>query len=313
MNGKRIAVVGSNMTDLVTYVERMPAPGETIEAPSFEIGHGGKGANQAMAAARLGAGVMLVTRVGDDLFGDNTLRNLADAGIDTSHIVRVPGASSGVATILVDASGENSILIIKGANATLSPADVDAAAADLREAAFILMQFEVPVETVLHTIRRAAEWGVPAILNPAPAVPELDLSRLAGLHYLVPNETELAILAGEPVESEEEIRHAARKLIAGGIGALIVTLGARGARLVTSDGYDIIDAVPVDAVDTTGAGDAFIGSFARFLAASGEPLEALRRAALYAADSVTRRGAQKSYATAEEFAAFCHARGVASK
>ncbi|QKV17917.1 ribokinase [Oricola thermophila] len=301
----RIAVVGSNMVDLITYITRMPAPGETLEAPSFEIGCGGKGANQAVAAAKLGSQVSIVTKVGDDLFGDNTLRNFEEHGIDTRHVAKVAGKSSGVAPIFVEESGENSILIVKGANADLLPADVDAAEETLREADLILMQLEVPLETVRHTVKRAAEWGVPTILNPAPATPELNVGDLRSLSFLVPNESELALLSGMPTGSEEEIASAARSLIEQGIGTIIVTLGGRGARLVTADTVTPIDPVRVTPVDTTGAGDAFIGSFAHFFAATGDTEEALRQAARYAAHSVGRRGTQKSYASAEEFASFC--------
>lgn len=175
---KKIGVVGSNMVDLITYVNRMPGPGETLEAPAFEMGCGGKGANQAVAAARLGADVMMVTRVGDDVFGDNTIRNLESFGVDTRHVVKVAGKSSGVAPIFVEQSGENSILIVKGANADLLPAEVDKAAADLKQCGLILMQMEVPVETVYHTIELAAQNGIETILNPAPAAANLDPERI---------------------------------------------------------------------------------------------------------------------------------------
>lgn len=306
----RIAIVGSNMVDLITYVTTMPAPGETVEAPDFEIGCGGKGANQAVAAARLGSRVSMVTKVGDDLFGDNTLRNFADNGIDTTHVRKVAGKSSGVAPIFVEPSGENSILIVKGANAELCPADVDAAADVLRQADLILMQLEIPLETVRHTLRRAAEWGVRTILNPAPAAAGLDVADLHSLSFLIPNESELALLSGLPTGTEDEIATAARSLIAQGIGTVVVTLGARGARLVTADAVTTIEAVKVKPVDTTGAGDAFIGSFAHFLAATGNTEEALNRAARYAAQSVGRRGTQKSYASAAEFQTFCETLAV---
>ncbi len=300
----RIAVVGSNMVDLVTYITRMPAPGETLEAPDFEIGCGGKGANQAVAAAKMGSQVTMVTKVGSDIFGENTIKNLADHGIDTSHVEKVAGKSSGVAPIFVEPGGENSILIVKGANADLLPADVDRAEASLRKADLILMQMEVPQETVIHTVRRAAEWGVRTLLNPAPAAADLNVDDLRNLSFLMPNESELAILSGLPTGSEAEIVTAARSLIARGIGTVVVTLGARGARLVTGEAVVEIAPVRVTPVDTTGAGDAFIGAFAHFLAATGETEAALNEAARYAAHSVTGRGTQKSYASAAEFAAF---------
>ncbi len=224
---KKIGVVGSNMVDLITYVNRMPGPGETLEAPAFEMGCGGKGANQAVAAARLGADVMMVTRVGDDVFGDNTIRNLESFGVDTRHVVKVAGKSSGVAPIFVEQSGENSILIVKGANADLLPAEVDKAAADLKQCGLILMQMEVPVETVYHTIELAAQNGIETILNPAPAAANLDPERIRQVTFLVPNESELALLSGLPTETDEAIITAARSLIARGIRTVIVTLGGR--------------------------------------------------------------------------------------
>jgi len=297
----RIAVIGSNMMDLVTYVNRMPHPGETLEAPSFEMGHGGKGANQAVAAAKLGGEVLMLTKVGDDAFADATIRNLAALGVDVKHVGRVAGRSSGVATIIVDANGENSILIVKGANNDLKPADIEAAAEDLKACDLILLQLEIPLETVYAAIAFGKRHGVKTLLNPAPAPPDLDASRVKDATFIVPNETELAILSGLPVGTVEEIAHAARSLIAKGAGTLIVTMGGRGALLVSADATTPIAPAPVTPVDTTGAGDAFIGSFARYFVA-GDSLEtALGKAARYAADSITRRGAQKSYATEGDF------------
>jgi len=297
----RIAVIGSNMMDLVTYVNRMPRPGETLEAPSFEMGHGGKGANQAVAAAKLGADVLMLTKVGDDGFADATIRNLAAVGVDTRHVTKVPGRSSGVAPIMVDPSGENAILIVKGANNDLLPADIDGAAEDLKGCNLILLQLEIPVETVYAAIAFGKRHGVKTLLNPAPALPDLDAERIKDATFLVPNETELAILSGRPVETVEQIAEAARSLIARGVGTVIVTMGGRGALLVTPDTTRQIAPVSVTPVDTTGAGDAFIGSFARYYVA-GDSLEtALGKAARYAADSITRRGTQKAYATEAEF------------
>jgi len=299
----KIAVVGSNMMDLITYVTRMPLRGETIEAPTFEMGHGGKGANQAIAAARLGSKVAMVTRVGDDAFADATIANFQRNGIDTTHVLRTQGRSSGVAPIFVEPSGENSILIVKGANADLTPADVDAAAPALKDCKLILMQMEVPVETVYHTVRKAKELGVPTLLNPAPAAADLDVARLADLAFLTPNETELATLTGLPVGNEHEAEVAARSLTARGIGTVVVTMGGRGALLVDAGGTRRVAPVKVEPVDTTGAGDAFIGSFAHFYTEGLSVFEALTEAGKYAADSITRRGTQRSYATLADFRA----------
>jgi ribokinase len=301
-----IGVVGSSNVDLVTYVDRMPVWGETIAAPRFEMNHGGKGANQAVAAAKLGASVVMVSKVGDDTLGEGVLRNFAETKVNTSRVDRVPGQSTGTATILVDSkSGDNCILIVKGANGDLSPADVERAGDDLKTCDLILTQLEVPLETVYATLAFGKRHGVKTVLNPAPAVRNLDMERARDASFVMPNETELAILTGLPVESEAEVAAAAKNLLARGFEAVIVTLGARGALASTAEGARRIEPVRVEAIDTTGAGDAFIGSFARYLAAGLSLDAALARATRYAAFSVTRRGAQKSFATEAEFAAFC--------
>jgi ribokinase len=247
----------------------------------------------------------MVTAVGDDMFADATIRNLEALGIDTSHVRRVKGKPSGVAPIMVEPSGENSILIVKGANADLSPADIDRAADVLKTCDLILMQLEVPLETVYAAIAFGKRHGVKTVLNPAPATAALDVDRIRDVTFFIPNETELAILTGMPVDTESSIAAAAQSLLDKGFGTVIVTLGSRGALLTTPTNAQKIEPVPVKAVDTTGAGDAFVGSFARFFA-GGAPLEAaLKQAALYAADSVTRRGTQKAYTSADEFKLFC--------
>jgi ribokinase len=241
------------------------------------------------------------------MFADATIRNLEAVGVDTSHVRRVKGKPSGVAPIMVEPNGENSILIVKGANADLSPADIDRAADVLKTCDLILLQLEVPLETVYAAIAFGKRHGVKTVLNPAPATAELDVDRIRDVTFFIPNETELAILTGMPVDTESSIVSAARSLLDKGFGTVIVTLGSRGALLTTPTDARRIEPVPVKAVDTTGAGDAFVGSFARFFA-DGLPLEAaLKQAARYAADSVTRRGTQKAYASADEFKRFCEA------
>ncbi len=301
----RIAVVGSNMTDLVTYITRMPARGETLEAPRFEIGPGGKGANQAVAAARLGSEVLMVSKVGDDVFGRNTLANFAEQGVDARHVGVVAGVSSGVAPIFVEPSGENSILIIKGANNHLRPADVDAAAADLLRCDLILLQLEVPLETIYHTVALATAHGRRVVLNPAPATRELDLAKLRDVAFFTPNRGELALLTGMPTETLAQIEAAARTLLDRGIRTVIATLGHDGVLLVTPEGATHVPTVEVTPVDTTGAGDAFIGSFAHFLAGGADVKQALHWAVRYAAHSVTGRGTQRSYGDMAAFRAFC--------
>ncbi len=301
----RIGVVGSSNVDVVTYIERMPVWGETLAAPRFEMSFGGKGANQAAAAAKLGADVVMVSKVGDDLLGENVLGNFAALGVDTTHVGRVVGQTTGTATILVNPAGENFILIVKGANGDLAPADVEAAAGDLKTCDLILLQLEVPLETVYATLEFGKRHGVKTVLNPAPALRSLDRDKVRLASFVAPNETELAILTGLPVTTEDEIAAAAKSLTADGVETVVVTLGARGSLVATPGGLERIPPVRVEAIDTTGAGDAFIGSFARYFAAGLGLEAALGRATRYAADSVTKRGAQKSFATEAEFEAVC--------
>ena len=224
----KIAVIGSNMVDLITYIDRMPAQGETLEAPGFALGCGGKGANQAVAAAKLGADVLMLSKVGDDMFADNTLANFQRFGIDTRYVQRVPGVSSGVAPIFVRADSHNSILIVKGANAYLSPADIEAAAADLRDCTLIVLQLEINLQTVYYAIEFAHRHGIAVLLNPAPALPGLEADYLAKLDFLIPNESELALITGLTVDSPDSARVAAQTLVASGIRHVIVTLGEQG-------------------------------------------------------------------------------------
>ncbi len=301
---KKIAVIGSNMVDLVTSMERMPKPGETLEAPKFAMGFGGKGSNQAVAAARLGAEVMMVTRVGDDMFGPNTLENYRKNGIDDRFAQVAAGSSSGVAPIFVDPQGQNSIFIIKGANNALLPADVDDAWDEIKKCGLIVMQLEIPLETVYHVIDRGTAAGIPVLLNPAPAVAGMDMARINKLSMLVPNETELEILTGMPVNSVKEIETAARSLVTGGVKILIVTMGDKGAMLVTDQQCIVTCCPKVTAKDTTGAGDAFIGCFCRYYMEKQDLLKAINQAVLYASMSTLKEGTQTSFATAEEFASF---------
>ncbi len=299
----KIAVVGSNMVDLITYYsERMPKLGETIEAPNFEIGCGGKGSNQAVAAAKLGSDVMMITKVGDDLFGDNTFKNYSNNGINTKHVEIVPNTSSGVAPIFVDPSGENSIIIVKGANACLKPSDIDAAAEDLKKCNLIIMQLEVPLDVIYHTIEFGVKNNIETLLNPAPAAKELQLDRINEATFFVPNETELESITNMPVGTIEEITAAAKYLNTQGIRDVIVTMGSKGALLVNQIEVTLIEPCKVDPVDTTGAGDAFIGSFSHYyLQENKDVKKALKIAALYAANSIQKKGTQISYATKEEF------------
>ena len=295
-----IAVVGSANVDLVTFNDTFPRPGETIFGKKFDLGFGGKGANQAVAARRCGASVGMVAKVGSDLFGPATIKNFESLGIDASYVRIAEGISTGVAPIFVDPSGQNRILVIKGANETLSPADVDAAAPLLRQADTILLQFEIPLATVYHTIQFAKSNGIRCLVNPAPALP-LDFKEIATADYFVPNESEAEAITGIPVHTIEDARKCADYLLAQGLARVVITLGERGSLLGTSEGLELIPAFKVDPVDSTGAGDAFIGSFAVFLAEGLTDKEALTRASLYAALSTTRVGTQKSFPNREEF------------
>lgn len=300
----KIAVIGSNMVDLITYIDRMPEQGETLEAPDFAMGCGGKGANQAVAAAKLGADVLMLTKVGDDMFADNTVANFQRLGIDTQFVQRVPGVSSGVAPIFVQSDSHNSILIVKGANAYLKPADINAAQGALRDCKLIVLQLEIDLATVYYAIEFARRNAIPVLLNPAPAVAGLSREHLSQLDFLIPNETELALITGRPVDGPETALAAARHLVEEGIRHVIVTLGDQGALYVGEEGEFRVDGRKVAARDTTGAGDAFIGCFAHHWSQDGDIRRAMTQAVAYSACSVTERGTQSSYPDAATFAQF---------
>jgi ribokinase len=290
----RVAVIGSANTDLTTFSDTFPRPGETIFGKSFDLGFGGKGANQAVAARLCGADVVMIAKVGNDLFGEATLKNFAAFGIDTTHVGIVNGVSSGVAPIFVEPNGQNRIIVVKGANDTLKPADVDAAAETLRNVDTIILQFEIPLETVYYAVQFARKNNIRCIVNPAPALPA-ELSELAAADYFVPNESEAEAIAGLPVHSIDDAKQCAGSLLQKGFRKVILTLGARGSLLASAEVMALIAPFEVTAKDTTGAGDAFIGSFSVFLAEGLPEREALSRASLYAALSTMRVGTQKSF------------------
>ena len=299
-----IAVIGSCMVDLIAYTDTIPKAGETLVAKEFAMGCGGKGANQAVAAAKLGAPVLMMGRVGDDAFADNTLNNFLQHGVGTEYVTRVKGVSSGVAPIWVDADSQNRILIIPGANNHLLPADIEAAGERLKQCGMIILQLEIPMESVYAAIEFGNANGIPVILNPAPASTELDMDYACRCDYFVPNETELEILTGMPVDSEDAIVAAASTLLARGLKNLIVTLGDKGALWMHGDERQYFGAPAVQAVDTTGAGDAFIGCFAAELSRNTPVGNAITAAVRYASHSVTGKGTQTAYAPAEDFAAW---------
>lgn len=292
----RIAVVGSSNMDIFLRTPRLPEPSETLLGYACHFDSGGKGANQAVMAARLGTEVTLVSRVGRDAFGQELLRRYEAEGINTKHVQIDPDCSTGLAVIAVDDAAQNSIIVIPGANARLHPDDLKPALPALEAALALVCQLEVPVGTILAACRLTRNSGVMTILNPAPAqvLPE-DLLRLTD--YLIPNQQELGLLAGLPVGTPSEVETAARSLLRNleGPRAVIVTLGEQGVLAVEPQRVEHFLAPRVEAVDTTGAGDAFVGSFAVALAEGKLLREAIPFACAAAALSVTRVGTQSSF------------------
>jgi ribokinase len=290
----RIAVVGSANIDLTTFTDQFPKPGETIFGRKFDLGFGGKGANQAVASRLCGADVFMVARVGSDLFGPATIENFEKLGIDATHVKQVEGLSSGVAPIFVEANGQNRILVVKGANDALKPADVDAAGEMLKATDCIVLQFEIPLETAYYTIAFARKHGIRCILNPAPGQ-AVDMRALVDLDYFIPNESEAETITGLAVRNIDEARKCGETLVARGIRRAIITLGANGSLLAGAGVSEHVPPFAVRSIDSTGAGDAFIGSFAVFLAEGLPERDAVSRANLYAGLSTTGIGTQKSF------------------
>jgi ribokinase len=302
----QIVIVGSANTDMVVKAPRIPGPGETVIGGDFLMAAGGKGANQAVAAARLGARVTLVARLGTDMFGDQAIAGYQHEGIDTTYIVRDADHPSGIALISVDAQGENSIAVASGANAHLTPLDVDRASQAIGEAHVLLVQLEVPLDAVRRAVTIAHDTGVRVILNPAPAR-EIAPPLLAQVSIITPNEHEARVVVGEPDQA-----HAIRRMLDAGVETVLVTLGAQGVLWATRETRILVPAFPVEAIDTTAAGDAFNGGLAYALGRGLSMAEAIRYANAVAAISVTRLGAQPSLPTGAEVAAFLAYRGQGS-
>jgi len=294
-----VAVVGSLNMDLVARAARIPQPGETVIGGEFRNVPGGKGANQAVAAARLGAQVSMVGRVGRDAFAGPLLDSLAADGIDHTFVIQDPHAATGVALIVVDDAGENSIVVASGANMRLSPTDVNAAETAIAGADALLLQLESPLETVTRAAELARAHGVTVILNPAPARP-LPVELLALVNVLIPNESETALLTGMPVGDQAEAEAAAGALRTMGVGTVILTLGQRGALLAREKEIVVCPAFDVTPVDTTAAGDAFVGGFAVALAEGRPLLEAARWGNGAGALATTKLGAQPSLPARQE-------------
>ncbi|MCW1245985.1 ribokinase [Pseudomonas sp. SAICEU22] len=298
-----VVVIGSLNMDLVTRAPRLPRGGETLIGESFSTIPGGKGANQAVAAARLGAQVSMVGCVGSDAYGQQLRGALLAEGIDCQAVSVVDG-SSGVALIVVDDNSQNAIVIVAGANGELTPTVLERFDAVLQSADVIICQLEVPDATVGHALKRGRELGKTVILNPAPASRALPAEWYAYVDYLIPNESEAMVLSGLAVDSLETAEAAATQLITAGAGKVIVTLGAQGLMFANGSSFEHFPAPRVKAVDTTAAGDTFVGGFAAALASGKDEVEAIRFGQVAAALSVTRAGAQPSIPTLLEVQAF---------
>ncbi|MBN1917804.1 MAG: ribokinase [Verrucomicrobia bacterium] len=296
MRQPRVVVVGSINTDIIVHAKRLPAPGETVLGGDWIMAGGGKGANQAVAAARAGAHVTFVGRVGADLFGRESLARLRAEGIDTRHVVEDTTKGSGVALIMVGPNGENIIAVAPGANGAVMPADVDAAADAIAHADVLVAQMEVPPAAIAHAIGAAHARATAVLLNPAPAPAEPIAQKILGMiNYLVPNEVEATHLTGA-----RSLDAGVKALLDRGVGHVIITLGAKGAAVFDISGRVDVPAHTVKAVDAVGAGDAFCGVLACGIAEGLDLLDAVRQANAAAALSVTRRGAQPSMPTRDE-------------
>lgn len=288
-----ILVVGSSNTDMVINSPHLPAPGETILGSSFFMNPGGKGANQAVAAARLGGNVTLICKTGNDIFGKQAAGIFENEGIDISCLVEDSNNPSGVALITVDDNAENTIVVASGSNATLSRSDLAHSKNVIENASIVLMQLEIPIDSVLYVAETACAKNVKVILNPAPAC-SLSDEILKNVSIIVPNETEAEMLTGIKVDSIDTAKEAAEKLSSKGVETVIITLGPKGALLYHDGKFEHIKSIEVKAVDTTAAGDVFTGAFAVALSEGKALNDAVEFACKAAAISVTRKGAQAS-------------------
>ena len=301
---KNIVVIGSTNTDMVVKASHLPAGGETVLGGEFLMNAGGKGANQAVAAARYGNRVVFVAKTGNDLFGERVRSSLREDDIVTDYVSIDPLHPSGVALITIDAKAENCIVVASGANMYLSTADVDAAREEISAADVVLMQLESPIETVTYAAQMAAEAGVKVVLNPAPA-PDKPLPEelMRSLYLITPNRSEASRLSGIEVKDMESAREAAKAILDRGPQSVIITLGGDGSLVYDGQEFTFIEATKVEAVDTTAAGDTFNGVLATMVAEGRNLIDAAREASLAAAISVTRMGAQPAAPTRAEVAA----------
>ena len=294
-----ITVIGSSNTDMVVMTSHFPAPGETILGGEFLMNAGGKGANQAVAAARSGGRVSFIGKVGSDIFGENAIENIKNEGIDVSGISTDPDAASGVAQIIVDKNGENSIVVAPGANLNLTRDDIDDAETQISRADILLMQLEIPVDTIIYAAKKAHSLGKKVILNPAPAT-ELPDELFEYLYMITPNESETELLTGIKVTDQSSAAKAAQVLKTRGVENVIITMGSQGAFVFTDEVEQIVPAFEVQAVDTTAAGDCFNGALAVGLGRGMDMIESVRYANRAASIAVTRAGAQVSMPYREE-------------
>lgn len=293
MRNKKITVVGSCNTDMVIKADRLPIPGETVLGGKFFMNPGGKGANQAVAAARMGGSVTLISKTGNDVFGKQSVMLYDNEHIQTDYIFSDSANPSGVALITVDSHGENCIVVASGANANLFPADIDKAISSIESSSLVLLQLEIPIETVAYVAEIAHNKNIKVILNPAPARALSD-ELLKNLYAIIPNRSEAEILSGIKVTDLEKARKAADIISEKGVNIVVITLGSEGALIKENDEYHFVEAEKVDAVDTTAAGDVFCGTFCVGLAEGNTIIEAVKLATKAAAITVTRMGAQSS-------------------
>ena len=301
MRDKSIVVIGSSNTDMVVKTSHIPAGGETVLGGDFFMNAGGKGANQAVAAARYGNCVVFIAKTGDDLFGAKARETLQKDGIVTDYVFLDKEHPSGVALITIDKDAENCIVVASGANMHLCAADIDAAAEEIRSADVVLMQLECPIETVEYAARMATEAGVPVILNPAPAPAEpLREELLRNLYLITPNRSEASRISGIEVKDMESAQRAAKAIYDMGPHNVIITLGAEGSLIYDGQMFMRVEAIQVEAVDTTAAGDTYNGVLASVIAEGRSLIEAANEANQASAISVTRMGAQPAAPTRKE-------------